>query len=165
MPSDLATHLRRKYGLTKAPSDDEIDAIIHDSGLEIAEREMAGRLRELICRDILFVRADQSRYWKRWVKLHGLAHWLLHDGNQAYLDSHALDGTVLSKQERQAEIFAGCMVLGGSLPDSWDNSLYSMAEDAEVPEVCLRRWWFHVLDGVGQAQVWVAQLLIRGPDN
>lgn len=158
MPNDLAAMLRRRYRVSGVPSDRDIDRMVRGEGLRIMEYPLAGRIRELLYEDCLIIRTDQSRRWKRWVKLHGLAHWLLHDGNQLYMDG--ANSVIVRKQEKQAERFAGHIVWHEIEPHELGHSIYSLAEYAEVPELCALRWWTYLLEDCVIAQEWSINLAV-----
>lgn len=69
---------------------------------------------------------------RRWTLAHELGHHVLHAGNRFYFNSSARD-----KQERQADLFAGWLLLG----DSWEGEEpWDIAEEAQLPEDRIRRW-------------------------
>lgn len=79
------------------------------------------------------IRAGQSESWRKWYKAHALGHCLLHRGDQ-FKDP---DGVVTAKQERQADLFAGWLLLAhawqGETPDE-------IAEKCGVPQECAQKW-------------------------
>lgn len=134
----LAWHIRKRYGLNRDPlTDDDLAAILAGEGIEVIDCDMPGRLREAFLPGEVYLRRGEPRPLRRWLLCHALAHHLLDDGNQLHLDS--FDRVLVRQQERRAEVFAGCLLLGLLCMRVGD--VADLAERADVPVERVARWW------------------------
>ncbi len=129
--------LRKRYGVEGVPSDEQLAVITQGERLIVVPWRFESDLKELYCDGYLAIRSDLPRPWHRWLTAHGLMHHLIHVGNQ-------LDGPCLAvaKQERMADIAAGYLLWYEHAVNGHRQPLmpWQLAEIAEVPVECVRRW-------------------------
>lgn len=138
MPCQTARRLRQEHSVTGIPTDEQIDATLDAVGLTVIDFPFAPGINEVIIDNYVGLRIGLSRRWRRWLKLHALAHRLFDDGNQFYLLRQ--DSAIVAQQENRAELFTVTFLLDG-LDRRECQDAYSVARAAEVPERCVRRWW------------------------
>jgi hypothetical protein len=127
--------VRAAHGLGGVPDDRALDALLRAEGLGVHERcPFGGRLREVYLGGVLGIRAGQPAGWVRWLKCHGLGHHLLHRGNRLYAEGKLY---LWRRQEAEAELFAGTVLLGDVGPLRGPGAL---AREARVPLACARSW-------------------------
>ncbi len=144
---DLALEVRHKYGLTTPVSDTRLDRLLESHHIEVSLFPFVGRVIELLFSNYLLLSRDLTAEQQRWYKGHALGHWLLHRGNQFWLE--VATPVTKAKQETQATIFAGFLLLGQMEDWAWSGmTIEQAALKARVPQENLRLWWHIVSDGV-----------------
>lgn len=99
---------------------------------------LTGRLREVVIEDYIFIKNGLTSPWRRWLRAHAFAHILLHVGNQVIIAQ--TNPLLYNRQELQADLFAGYLLVGDPLRFGPDATLHDIAAWATVPEECLLRW-------------------------
>lgn len=132
---ERAEAMRRAHRLDGVVSDAALRHLLAAEGLVVFEGcPFGGRVREVYASGVLGIRAGVSPGWVRWLKCHGLGHHTLHRGNHLYVR----DGLYLwQRQEIEAELFAGALLLGEQSPIQ---DLAALAEAAAVPVECVQAW-------------------------
>ena len=135
---ELALALRSQHGIRGILSDADLDDLMTELGVIVEERRFKSGVSELIVNDVVVLGTGLARSWRRWLKAHALGHHLLHSGNQLELPL-----LVQGHWERQVDEFAGWLIFG-ALPFSVSAGTVDagiLAEWADVPVECVRRWW------------------------
>ncbi len=130
---DSALALRKVLGIGGVASNTILARVLDDLGIEVLRVRGARRFREMIVGNVLLLHANLDTSEDRWLKGHSIAHYSLHRGNQV----SNLSRVVISKQESQAEAFAGWFFMGEGWPGS---EPWELAEQHELPEWRIRRW-------------------------
>ncbi len=134
--TSLAGEVRRHYGVRGALSDDVLDQALAASFVRVIETPLAGRVREMCYDRCIVIRPGLPRDLRRWLICHAYWHIMLGFANHAYLDE--FDPVLRRRDERDAEKFAGWLLLGEHLPRS---EPWATAAAYDVPEDRLRRWY------------------------
>jgi hypothetical protein len=127
-----AATFARKHNLPWPVTEAALDAALEAEGLTVVDAPETLPVREFRRGKVIGIRVDQDRRWRFWLKAHALGHYLLHRGDQ---DEYS-DQVILSKQERQADEFAACLLLDGAL--GYDAR--AVAARVGVPVECVARW-------------------------
>jgi hypothetical protein len=133
----IAESLRSDYRIQGIASEDEIERVLTDQGLVCQlSRRLRGRLKGYLYHTTVRVRASLARPERAFVEAHELAHHVLGHGNALYLavPSRRL---MLNKEEVQATLFAGALMMGTPrMGPHFDGRLHD-AYDAGIPLDCL----------------------------
>jgi hypothetical protein len=148
-------HLRSEFGITGISSEDEVDAVLGAHGIEVGPpMPFRGRIRGVLLGDMIYLRGSLERGERTVVKAHELGHHLLHETSAFYMNTPLHVG-LGSRQEREAHLFAGALVLGR--PPASTEGVADLMQDgwhAGVPASFLFEWVntlvtvFPVVDGV-----------------
>lgn len=138
---DAALAIWRQGRFTVPVSTTALRRLLRQYGLRVCPFPMDS-LHEVILGDRLYLSAALACCERRWVKAHALGHRLLHSGNQFWLECQSRDAWHGSHQERQAETFAGYLLLGDLAWVARRGCLerWQIAEEAGVPEYRLAEW-------------------------
>jgi hypothetical protein len=141
VPRQHALQFAVRYRLRSPVSEPALDRALVRRRIDVIETPADFIFPEFRCGRVIAIRADVPAPWRLWLKAHALGHYLMHRGDQI-LDAHLID---VPKQERQAEEFAGWLLLGGTwrLMPPWE-----LAEYHDLPEECIRKWLGIVTDKV-----------------
>lgn len=131
---DTARKVRTSFALGETVSDDDLDRVLDGLGLEWRERDLPGRLTEMVTDGLIVVQKGLSHRERRWALAHATGHHLGHDGDQT-----SLDLSWRWRQERQADIFAGFLLLSPNLMGRL-RSVHELADRADVPLDQALRW-------------------------
>lgn len=93
----------------------------------------------------LYLKRGLTHAWWRWLVPHGLSHHLCDAGNQVELYRAVGEDVLARQQERRAEELAGWVHFADYVRAEPELDPVAMAEWADVPVECVRRW----LDLVG----------------
>lgn len=144
VPTSRALLLRKRYGLTGPPTDDDLRAICAGEGLTLVDApELVGRVKEVVIQDCLCLATGLCRRERRWLIAHGLGHWMLHEpGGHFYVRDERL---ARGKRELQAELFAGwllCADANGAPPFGHlrCEGVTGLADWVDVPYAAVNRW-------------------------
>jgi hypothetical protein len=144
-PARAAQQIRRYYGLRAIVSETALDGVLKNEGLKVIKLPAEFPIPEFLRGHTIGIRSDQSTSWRKWLKAHALGHYLLHRGNQLT----SADDVIIAKQERQADLFAGWLLLAhawqGETPDE-------IAEKCGVP-VERAQWWAQEVNTTGEIAV------------
>lgn len=143
MPIVLAQYLRKKHNIHGVPTDRQIDAMLRGASLILdPDWPFAGRIQAVYVLGHVAIRTGLTNDWRRWVKLHELAHHLLHTGNQ--IVGWEVNPLRVCQQERAADALAGYILLGELIEryqqDDEAFSVAAVAELADVPAECISHW-------------------------
>jgi hypothetical protein len=128
-----ARRFAKEYNLPFPVDEDSLDDALKAEGLSITEAPVTLPMREFRQGKVIGIRIDQPSRWRLWLKAHALGHYLMHRGDQ---DKFA-DGVVVDKQEHQADLFAGYLLIGSC----WTGeSMGDIASNRGVPHECVERW-------------------------
>ena len=106
-----ADAIRMLYGIRGVASEEDVDRALEGHGLTIHERHpFRGRVKGLLIEDHVFIRRGLQSGERAAVKAHELGHYVLHEGNGLYLQ--VTQRFVGQRRERQAQLFAGALILG-----------------------------------------------------
>jgi hypothetical protein len=129
---DTAQQVSSDFQLTYPATEDQLDIILETKHIRLLHFSPHLPIREFRRGKIIGIRSDQSLPWRKWLKAHALGHYLMHAGDQLQLD-----GWRFRRQERQAEQFAGSLLLS----DTWDKMLpWELAEYHVLPQERIERW-------------------------
>lgn len=130
---EAALDLREFFVIRGTLSDERLDGVLVDFGIELVLVDNSYRFREVLNGSLLILNRHTTRPWRRWLKGHALGHFLLHRGNQLEYQNTWL----IAKQENQAEEFCGWFFLA----DCWRAMpVWELAEYATLPEPRIRMW-------------------------
>ena len=125
--------LRTRFGLGPRPVEDaQLVAIARSLGLCVQERDLVD-VREVWASDLLVINSRLPREQRRWLLAHGIGHHALHIGNLFVLPT-----ATIARQEREADLLAGAMLLGDSAR-RMDRA--ELAAYHQLPEEALTRWF------------------------
>ncbi len=128
----LAVGFAHKHCLRHPITESALDEALAAEGFQVIETPADLPVREFRRGKVIGIRADQPSSWRVWLKAHALGHCLLHRGDQDQFSNQVL----LRKQEREADLFAGWLLIG----DLWCESVWELAEERGVPVECVERW-------------------------
>ena len=130
---DRARELREQFELGEVVENVDLEAIcaVFDIDLAFGE-DLPAELPELYVDGRIALRKGLSEEEERWYIVHGLGHHVLHRGNRFHADTF-----VLAKKEREAELFAGHLLLGSSWPF---HTPYDLAAMHTLPQTLIERW-------------------------
>ncbi len=139
MASDLARHVRKKYGIIGVPPTEQVIAILQaEGGVFDGDWPFLGELDGVRLGRHVAVRADLDEPQRRVVLLHELAHFLLEAGNQLRL---SVNGNLLAlQQERRADYVAGWILFGEEVVLAQQLTLEDLAEVGNVTLAFVQRW-------------------------
>ena len=130
---DAALSFARSHQLPCPITESALDAALGSLGISVIRAPSDLPVREFRRGHIIGIRADQCPPWRLWLKAHALGHFLLHRGDQQCYR----DRVIVSKQEQQAEAFAGWLLLG----QSWATMApMELAEYCGLPQERVERW-------------------------
>ncbi len=129
---NTALHLLNRYRPRLPFTEPELTRLCCHLGAQVRLLPRQFPLREFRAGRYIGIRRDEPRPWRLWLLAHGLGHYLLHRGDQFSIDSWWI-----IKQERQADEFAGWLLLAW-VPFQWEP--WRVAEECDVPYECVRRW-------------------------
>lgn len=144
MAQERALRMRAHHDVHGIITEDQLDVILDDLHVQTVEvRGAPDSLSEMVAGGTLFLARRLCRQRRRWLKAHAIGHVELHRGNQ-----FAQARLQTRRQERQAEEFAGWLILGNVAwtPSNEHVTIFAaaVAEWADVPPDMLSRWWTYV---------------------
>ena len=131
---ETARQVRTTFGLRDVLSDDDIDRVLDGLGVDCDERDLPGQLTEMYADGLIVIQRGLARVQRRWAIAHAIGHHLGHDGDQTDLEQ-----SWRWRQERQADIFAGFLLIS-SVVVQRSRSVYDLADQAIVPVDQAVRW-------------------------
>lgn len=130
---ELALALRKYLGIRGRATEDDLDGVIADFGVQVQASELPPELPfEVVAGDTVIIRRGLTTRDRCWGKGHALAHLVCHCGDQ-----RQLDGVLVDKQELSADEFAVWFLLGGELPEWRPQTHAELLEWAELPPEAL----------------------------
>lgn len=150
MARELAIYLRRCCNITGVPTEEQIDELLARFDVEVWPWDMPEGLREVRVGRRVYLDRHLSRRWRRWLKLHGLAHVLVHSGNQIALS--VPDTWRVTKQEHRANLIAGWVLMIDLDFHGQALSIPALCEEADIPEESAARFWAGVHNYMGEAE-------------
>ena len=129
---EAALRIQKRYRLARPIQETDLDRVLHTLGFRVVEIPVSLPVLEFTWGHTIGIRADQSPRSRLWLKAHALGHCLLHVGDQT-----TLDNWWLRHQERQAEEFAGWLLIGHIkvAAEPWD-----LADYYDVPQERVQYW-------------------------
>lgn len=108
-----------------------LELVTERLGLRVEETALPPGLGGLLIDGTILLAADLGAADRRWVWAHELGHAVLHAG-----DERCLDAVATARWERQAELFAGALLLGWPVRgEPWE-----LAEDHGLPGEKVAAW-------------------------
>lgn len=132
LAESAAIRFARKHTLRHPITEEALDAALIAEELRVIDVPTGLPLEEFRKGKTIGIRADQPASWRLWLKAHALGHYLLHRGDQF----NDCDEVRLARQEREADLFAGWLLIG----DVWCESVWELAEERGIPVECVQRW-------------------------
>ena len=97
-----AEEIYKKYG-------NDLDEIVSREEIEVLEVSLKGRFKEIYSGDYIVIRNDLPEEEKRELIAHALGHHFLHAGNHLVFAQYTY--SMDNYQERQANVFAACLLI------------------------------------------------------
>lgn len=130
----MALSVREAFAIRGVPNDGDLERVLDALNLDIAECDLPGDLSEVLTDGLVVLRPGLAGGRRRWALAHAIGHALGHAGNQARIDRQ-----VRWRQERQADVFAGWLLLAGSVDVAW--SAWDLAQQADMPMALVVQWF------------------------
>ncbi len=130
---EAAEQFARKHSLCRPVVETVLDRALAAENIEVVDAPADLPVPEVRRGNVIGIRLGESHSWRKWLKAHALGHYLLHRGDQF----ENCDKLVLARQERQADLFAGWLLIGSARTSQ---PAWELAEQYGVPTECVEGW-------------------------
>lgn len=133
-PIALAVQLRERGHIRGTASEDDLRELVTADGMDVVDRWgfRSRRLRAMHVDGTIYLSHRLDRGWRLALTAHEYGHAVMHPGNHLYLAVPQLVH-LRNRQEREAQVFAGTLLLGYPFRPGFDDVLSEAHNEGGIP--------------------------------